>query len=363
MTHATSSTTPSSESNSVRIIAWLITAAAFVVFAVHLTFFAIGINGAPSEAGYRGGATAVSFYELLIDLIRLNNLEAVPIARSFSIVCALSSMIVLSQLVAKWSEDVIVGASIVLGLVLFPVSAYVFALATPFALIMMLSVLALWSTTESDQQNRLLDAAIPGFCAGIIMLLDSSGIGLVLGIGLIVLVSHKDARTATVYWISFGVTVAVPLLLFPLPSTPPVMPNTTEPLVLANAEGLFFPYAMLWVAMLFSVTALTLSRALRSRMGRPLVQRAVLMKCAFGIAFLGMVLVQPTPAGRMIAFNAVLAFGILAVLPLVLWIRWIMPLIQSVWIWLLLPVVMYSCFWVVLGPIDWSGFPYDQVAP
>ncbi len=68
-----------------------------------------------------------------------------------------------------------------------------------------------------------------------------------------------------------------------------------------------------------------------------------------------------TDLSLVLAFNSILPLGVMLTLPMVLWIRFVMPQIRSVWIWILLPVVMYSCFWVVLGPIDLDAFPYDQV--
>jgi len=128
-------------------------------------------------------------------------------------------------------------------------------------------------------------------------------------------------------------------------------------------DGFLRSFSMLWLALFFSAFALWRSEALRLKMGPSNVRRSIRAGVAFLISLVWWAL-QSTPldADPRVSFHAVLILGVLASLPMVLWMRFVMPSIQSVWVWILLPVVMYSCFWVVMGPIDLSGFPYDQIS-
>lgn len=354
-----SSATALSDDATTKVVAWIMTAAVLLVFAGHMFFFAYQVGATSLEQAFNGGSDAGGFYSDLADMIRQVNSDVQSSTRYFSIICALTSMILLASLVTEWSRDRIVGAAVVIGLVLFPVSAYVFALSTPFSLLMMLSVLALW--TAKDKSSSIFRSVISGSFSGAIVLLDASGLGLAVGISFIILSSSKDISNVIAHCIPFGAAIVYALISSSSSALSLNLLSDMEVLFTNDADGLFFSYAMLWTALVFSSIALSFSHMLRQQMGPLLVRRTVLLKVAFMAALFLTVTIQPTPAGRMISFSALLMLGVLACLPLVLWLRWVMPHLRSVLVWILLPVAMYSCFWVILGPIDWAGFPYNQI--
>lgn len=361
MANIVASVTPHSAKTSTRQIAWLILAAISFIFAGHLLFFAFSLDMAPLEAAYMLDEGRVGLYGALASVLQASVSAEVWAARFFSVGCAIASLMLMGRLCERWCGDSIVGACLPAGLLLFPVSAYAFALITPFAPILLLSMLALRFATATDQRSLLYHAVIPAGFSGVVLYLDWSGVGLAAAIALVVLATHRTRLTIVAYTVSLvGVVVSLSIF-FALPEGLVALPPSVETMNAMHINGIFLPYAMLWVGLVFSLSALGLSRSLRQRMGRPLVYRSVLMIVGFGAASTWIAVGSSTPASQVISLNAILGLGVLACMPMILWIRWVMPTIKSVWIWILLPVVMYSCFWVVLGPIDWAGFPYDQL--
>lgn len=360
MKRAMSSDTVLRDDTTDKFVGWVMFALVLLVFTGHMFFFTYQVGVTSLEQAFAGRANARGFYGDLFDLIAKLTPGSQSVLRYLSITCALFSTALLAVLTTRWSGDRIVGASIIIGFVLFPVSTYVYALSTPFSLLMMLSALALW--TACDRYNSALCSAISGALSGAIVLVDPSGLGLSIGASLLILASLKGPSSVVAYCVPFATAIGLAFVSGSFPAISLNLPYETDKPVSNDVDGLFFSYAMLWVALVFSSVALSFSTALRQRMGLSLVRRSVMVKLSFAAAFLVNVTIQATPVERMISFNALLMLGVLACLPLVLWLRWVMPHLRSVWVWILLPVVMYSCFWVVLGPIDWGGFPYDQIS-
>lgn len=350
-----------SESTS-KVIARLMVVATSAVFGGHVTFFAVGVVSSPLEVVYNSGSASSTLYAGLLGFLQLFATNVEFTARGISVLCGLVTLAILWRMGTKWSGDFVAGAAITLGIALFPVSAYVVALATPIALMMLLSVAALWCVTLAGPENRVLWVGVAGVVSGFLPFLDASGVGPVLAITVLVVATHQNLLSILTYGAATGAVFGALFLFYPLVLTPEVLPDSINGLAETFADGVLRPYAMLWVGVLLSGAVLIFSPTLRRRMGLVAVQRSVFMLIAFVVAVVWVVVIYPTHTGRLIAFSTVLGFGVMSCLPLVLWLRWVMPLIQSVWIWILLPVVMYSCFWVVLGPIDWAGFPYNQIA-
>lgn len=360
MTNAAAPAIPLTAKSSARQIARLITAAISLVFAGHLMFFAFGLDMTPLEVAYVADS---GLYGTLVNALQMLVSVEFLIARYLSVVCAIISIILMANVCEGWCGDSIVGACLPAGLLLFPVSAYIFALSIPFALMLLLSLLSLRFATATGKVSLLRNAVIPAGLSGIVIFLDWSGIGLAVAIALAVMVTHRTLSISFAYTAALVVAVVLLSIFYPLPTEPNVLPPSVEVLTATSVDGLLMPYAMLWVGLAFSLAALGLSRSLRQRMGNSLLHRSALAILVFGVALIWLTASYPTSAGYMIALNAVIGLGVLACIPMVLWIRWVMPSIKSVWVWILLPVVMYSCFWVILGPIDWAGFPYDQLSP
>ena len=121
-------------------------------------------------------------------------------------------------------------------------------------------------------------------------------------------------------------------------------------------------YLMLWVAIGFSLLALSVSKRLREVLSPQYLRQSIQVMGVFFIALLWLwYQFRSSPADMLAALSGLLSLGVIAVLPMVVWIRRVMPQLRSLPVWILLPVVMYSCFWVILGPIDLNAFPYDQL--
>lgn len=124
-----------------------------------------------------------------------------------------------------------------------------------------------------------------------------------------------------------------------------------------------FPYSMLWVGALMSALALR-SAVVRQELGRIGIGYASVGFAAFAL----MTLLGPAlglwPAAEMTtALTYVVPLGVLGVMPLIVWVRRVMPTVKSVVAWIAFPVIMYSCFWVVLGPVKTDRYPYSFRAP
>ncbi|NKB43782.1 MAG: hypothetical protein GKS03_05835 [Alphaproteobacteria bacterium] len=333
-----------------------------LAFLIHLGFFAIGVGPTALEAYYGDAATGSSFYTSLQTLLRALFVDSIGTGRVFSMMCAMSALVLLARLCASWSGDVVVGAAIPLGVLMFPQTAFTLALATPHALLMLLTVVGFAATRwVGDREKSVAPLSLGVVCVALVFLAPS---GLGVAAAIIVFVCFEGrGRTflamlaATICVVGFLLSLWFPI---PLSASPPF--GLVETNVLTLQDGLWRAFAMLWVALVLSAAALLGSVSLRQCIGRDAVRRSMVLGLSFAVSLLWLIFgVASPPADLPVLFTAVLVLGVVAALPLVLWVRLVMPSIQSVWIWILLPVLMYSCFWVVLGPINLAAFPYDQI--
>jgi hypothetical protein len=117
---------------------------------------------------------------------------------------------------------------------------------------------------------------------------------------------------------------------------------------------------MIWVGAAFGAVA-SRSQDMRARLGT----RQTWVTRAAPILFVGLIFLRcrgvPDPgAAYLAAGSAFFILGLLGTLPLIVWVRTVMPGVRSLPAWLAFPVIMYSCFWVVLGPVKMDRFPYRQ---
>ncbi len=319
----------SAQVSATKLIAWfdlgfnsisarLIFGAVFLAFAAHLALFLTSVPQTQLEQSLLSEEATSSFYTILLQ--GLGDLTGSPLyaGRILSACCALATLVLVARYGKRISDDEICGTTLPLGFVLFPPLAFIFSQATPHA------VLAL-------------------FCIAVVVLVDR-------------LRQSGSSITRLMVGLVCAVLIAVGLAV--LPNTPATrLPGSTS-----LAAAILQPYAMLWAALGFSLLALIGSKALRNVLMPSGVRHAVMRLGIFALALGWVFFVSGNdPQNLGITFSSVFVFGLLAVLPMVMWIRMVMPRLRSILVWILLPVVMYSCFWVILWPIDLDGFPYDQL--
>jgi len=119
------------------------------------------------------------------------------------------------------------------------------------------------------------------------------------------------------------------------------------------------PYAMIWVGTLMSALALR-STTVRQELGTVGIVCAVGGFAIFALfTFLAPALGIWQPAEMTTALTYVFPLGVLGFMPLIVWVRRVMPTVKSIVAWIAFPVIMYSCFWVVLGPVKTDRYPYS----
>lgn len=334
-----------------------------LLFFAHMMLFSLTVGANGLESVFQTGAGSDSLYASGLRVWQVVFGESSLAARSLSMLAAVLGLGAMALLCSRWADDVVVGAIMPLGFVLFPQTAYAFALAIPYSLLMTLVMLGLfWATVSRDQSDVSIACKLGAVC-GLLPFLHPIGFGLSLVVAIAAFMKRQGRLFFSVY---AGLTIATVLALWLIaPMSVPALPveGSKESLTTVLQSGVLRPFSMLWLALAFSACALWRSEALRKCIGGPAVRRSIVLGAAFFVLVAILVTVPPWEAEDPRVFlNAVIGLGLLATWPLVLWIRFVMPNIQSVWIWILLPVVMYSCFWVVMGPINLAGFPYDQIS-
>ncbi|MDG2244317.1 MAG: hypothetical protein P8L66_12595 [Rhodospirillaceae bacterium] len=339
-------------------IALFIFALIAIAFLTHLIYFATGVGTTALESFYVGSEVEQSVFAALQSILG----SSPKIGRAFSVVFAITGLVLMARLCAVWTGDALVGAVMPLGMILFPQAAFVFALATPHALLMLLTMIGLSAPTWSVVRDERFGALLAGSTSSAMVFLDPTGLGLAVAI-LIFACSERQNRTFVFWLLSTFICVSLILLLwFPISFFSAQPTGLIEAQAFTVQTGVWQGFAMLWVALAFSVIALISSKSLRLKIGDRSVRRSVILGASFFIAFGWLMFwLAPAPSDLPIWLVSVLALGVVSALPLVLWVRQVMPSIQSIWIWILLPVVMYSCFWVILGPVNLDAFPYDQI--
>ena len=270
----------------------------------------------PTELAYANGqggwlfSTIRRFWELAFG-------DNIMVIRGLSILFALGA-ILLAYLVGRiLSGDQTVGAFLALGFVLFPPMVGIFSLATPHALATFLSLGA-------------------------------------------VILSVKPRRHTVRCWRSIVAFVlmamAVIISLNGLPANK--LAGTNQDTIIS---AVLVPYSMLWIGALTGLVA-SLSPEVSERMGLA----GIWIARGASALVVGLLLVlfffRDMPMGQyMVMVGYVFGICLMGVLPLIVWVRVVMPNVRSILAWLIFPVIMYSGFWVVFGSIDQGFFPYNRL--
>lgn len=352
---------PSNAVFSSNVSAFLMLGASAVLFLAHMTVFGAYVPLTEHELMYWHGQAADTLYGTVLHGVDRLFGPSVFVARSVSMVSGLLTLMLAASLADRWSGDALCGAALGLGLLLFPTVAYGFAQGTPYGLISLCTVLAIYLIVSGNVgRARVLSTGV--LCA-VLPFLHPVGIG-AAGLILVFAAWQWQARPLLLQFIFAGGVVFIVLAVF-WPALPDVSVSSSgnQSAQPGWYTALVVPYAMVWVAWIFSVLALLASKPLRGILAAEGVKRSWLMVSGFLILTLGAPLVPLRLDETLnMVFTPLVVVGVVAALPMVMWIRLVMPQLKSIVVWIILPVVMYSCFWVVLGPIDLGGFPYDQLA-
>ena len=300
------------------ISARLILGGIFMVFVAHLALFVAGVPQTHMEQIFLSGETPYSVYGAVINSIGGLTGSTLYAGRVLSAFCALTAMALVAWYGRRVSGDEICGAVLPLGFVFFPPLAFVFSQATPHAVMVLLSVCVIVMVDGLSRTGKVGACLVAALIGAVV---------LAFGISMLSSVGDSSALDAT-----------------------------------SMSAVLLQPYAMLWVALGFTLLGLTASKALREVMTPSGVRRSLLHLGLFVVALVWALFVTGENSQSLgSTFTALFGFGLFAVLPMVIWIRKVMPRLRSILVWILLPVIMYSCFWVILWPIDLDGFPYNQL--
>ncbi len=267
----------------------------------------------PMEMAYSNGQGSFLF-STIQRLWALAVGEYLNANRSLSVLCAVGALGLAYRIGATLSGDQTVGAFLALGFVLFPPVVGLFSLATPHAPVALLSLGAATLGVEPMGQKTR----------------KWRGVGVTILLAVAVIIGLDDVPEDRLGGPSQG-TILTSVIL---------------------------PYAMLWTGALLGLVA-SYSPKVRGRLGhRVWMARGALAVTA--VFLTGMVFLFDMHADQLLAATGyVFGIGLLGVLPLILWVRFVMPDVRMVLAWLAFPVIMYSGFWVILGPIDRESFPYN----
>ena len=329
-------------------------------FVAHLTLFLLYVWPSSLETVY-GSNNSVQAFHLAQLFLRAVFGSSILVDRLPSVVSATATLFLIFRLATRWSGDALSGAGLTLGFTLFPIAVYMFSQALPHALTTLVFTAALYLISIDGNKSRYIaPVAAALMCASLLFL---HGTGFVLFAVLLCLTFLELGNfwrslaflVVTVLAVALGISFLDPVGVpdFPLD----LMTKFPNDLWLVTVLQ---TYPMIWVAQFFAILSLFGSRPLRQLLAQEGVYRSLFLLAGFfaSTSVLGLSQLPPHESVEM-AFAPLLSLGVLASLPMVMWIRLIMPRVRSVVIWITLPVIMYSCFWVVLGPIDLNGFPYN----
>ena len=298
------------------ISAKLLLASVILIFGAHAALFIVGVGQTTAEQHVFIPDSAASIHTSLLTGLGALTGEPLLSARLSSLLCGVITIILGAWYGSRISGDDLCGAALTVGFVFFPPVAFAVSQATPHGYASLLLTVAIVVSDHMSQSRPLGYRLAAGLFGGLLVVVAAT---------------------------TLSVTARDP-----------------SPAALSLADAVVLPYAMLWVALGFSLLALIASQSLRQILGRAGLYRAVLHFGVFGLALMWLWFTfGDNPETLRTAFSAIFVLGLLAVMPMVMWIRMVMPRFRSILVWIVLPVVMYSCFWAILGPIDLDGFPYD----
>lgn len=283
-------------------------------------------------------------------------------ARAVSIIAILGATLTAFGMGRRVTGDPVAAAAMTLPFVLFPPLTATYATATPHALV---ATFILAATLDSATENT----ARHGAAGRIVALLKSALLTLVAA------TLHPVGGPLSLAGIAIGgcvtgwsrpwrlrllvsATVVVTILATGVAGRWPREPDLADIGHASIRSALLMPYGMIWVGFLLSGVTLLLS-ATRGRLGRRGLGAAALGAATTIVAPAAALLSGWWTPGQLVTGMAyVFPLALFGFLPLITWVRWVMPTVKAFWAWVVFPVVMYSCFWVVLGPINLDRYPY-----
>jgi len=282
--------------------------------------------------------------------------------RALSIVAMLFATWIAYSVGRRATNDPVCGAALALPFALFPPLTATYAAAMPHALVAAFAFALLhdgFATHTSTQGAAsrvffLLKYALIALIAAMLHPLGSAivVIGVVIGGALAGWSRSWRLKAAT------AVVVAIAVTASGLAGRLPREPDLAEIGHATLVTALIKPYGMIWTG--FFLSGVTLAAgATRARLGKMGLQASILAILATVIAPVAMTIFDIwTPGQFVTGMGYLFPLSLIGFLPLLIWIRWVMPTVTAFWAWVVFPVVMYSCFWVVLGPINEDQFPY-----
>jgi len=332
-------------------IAWIILGAILLALGAHLTLFLL--YATPVNSNNDSAATGLLWGQMARNV-------GGQWFRFVSVVCGLAAAFHAARLATRWSKDDLTGAALPLGFLLFPPAIYFFTQPTPYAVIALLTVIGFDMATACPYRFRRSNLICVGIVSLVLVALDTSSAGIAAGLLAMVLMRNEATiQLRVILGVIMLIVLSVSLTKSPASFTYAF--GSPDVQFMANNSP-FIAYAMLWVALGFALVALFASKGLRDVLSPQGLRRSIQVLGIFFVALMWLwYQFRSSPADVLAALSGLLALGVLAVLPMVIWIRRVMPQLRSLLVWILLPVVMYSCFWVVLGPINLNSFPYDQL--
>jgi len=287
-------------------------------------------------------------------------------ARILSLLITIVSIRRVYKIGSSLANDPISGASLCIGFLLFPTVVYGLSVATPHALMIFLFLnalsIAIHQPPKTSQQIYWRPLAF-GLTVAVASTLHP--LGLAGAVGLIGIYFYSHGKRDLKFSLSVCCTVITLGVLFTFFSLPWINFPADENLAASGFDtfitAVIFPYTMLWIGLVFGVAS-TFSTSLRLVMPHYYISLTRSCLACFFILLIFLAWRDSWESGQLtIGMIGIFPFAIIAILPMVVWIRTVMPKIRSMIVWIIIPVVMYSCFWAVLGPIRLDAFPLNRL--
>jgi len=287
-------------------------------------------------------------------------------ARILSLLITIISIHRVYKIGCSLADDSISGAGLCISFLLFPAIVYTLSAATPHALTVLLFVTAL-SIATHQPSKACQEICWRPFAFGLTVVVVSTihPLGLPGAVGLIGIYfyfhSKRDLKQLLLLCLVLLILGSLFIVSYSAWPKLPADENMAASGFYNFIAAIIFPYAMLWIGLVLGVVA-TFSASLRMVMPHYSIALARLCLACFCALLIFLAWRERwEPAQLTIGLVGTFPFAIIAVLPMVVWIRKCMPKIRSMIVWIIIPVVMYICFWAVLGPIGPDVFPLNRL--
>jgi hypothetical protein len=348
-----------------RIAALAVFAGVVFLFAVYADYLARVMVPLPTESAAAAllglAADGAGVYARIVAAWQALAGSGLHAARLLSVLAALAGIVLLVRIGARLMADVAGAAFLGLGFVIYPPLVGTYAAATPHASTTLLALAALALLLHAAGRPPLAGVwhglAAGALCALAVLLVPLANV--LMPLWLLVCGAVAGARTAagTALGVTLLTAVIAAAAALPVPAVDLDLAVGGQGSVLT---ALLMPYAMVVAVTMLGVAALA-SPVVRASLGLP---RAVVMVAAPPMAFAVLLAAVATgalaPGQLTTAMGYAAPFMLLAPVPLIVWVRRVMPGVKSLLAWIVFPVIMYSCFWAILGPIDPETFPYSH---